>query len=560
MDNMLEELLPPADLLKGISYNADDVLKVALGYYKNILYLADKKDIRTDSRAAFRDNAMGLLSLLQSQTIKMAQLQDRLTELEKSKDAEESTILALVEGRMTDMERNLNDRLRTVQQLPPQNFPTFDKPSFSVIVKATPAINNQPKKAPKPRKQHLAIIKPKDDSANSTDTKNFIQRSVGINKVKIGVKKVTNVKKGGMLIETDLDKLIRELDSNPAIKDKFDVGKPLQRNPQIICYGVSNETTEDTVTNCIKLHCSLDESSTDIKMLHSFKGARGRNWNFESTPEAFLNNSFAEHDYDFFSLNEPYFFQDQITNIPNSYKIAAFHSSPKAAIAIKAAYNSQSILISREVVVILAKIHNTDFLLTSIYCPPSNNIEVNLHSLTPFLNKYSDTPMIILGDFNAKSRVWGQRNLDERGSKLLMFCNQQDLNIENSPDSPPTFTSTRGESWIDLLLTKNITADISLEILDEVTNSDHNLLVLKYPLTQIAPRKINRIYLKASNWLAIKTAISGIIHPNLDIDHLTDNEIKSHIKTIQNKIFEASNTSHIPRANPNQRKKKKRAV
>ncbi|GIY78164.1 hypothetical protein CDAR_566041 [Caerostris darwini] len=132
---------------------------------------------------------MGLLSLLQSQTIKIAELQGRLTELEKSKDTEESSILALVEDRMTEMERNLNDRLRTVQQIPPQNSPTLDKPSFSAIVKATPTINNQSKKTPKPRKQHLAIIKPKDDSANSTDTKNFIQRSVDINRVKIGGRK-----------------------------------------------------------------------------------------------------------------------------------------------------------------------------------------------------------------------------------------------------------------------------------------------------------------------------------------------------------------------------------
>ncbi|GIY68091.1 uncharacterized protein CDAR_453061 [Caerostris darwini] len=297
MDNMLEELLPPADLLKGISYNADDTLKVALGYYKNILYLADKKDIRSDSRTAFRDNAMGLLSLLQSQTIKMAQLQGRLTELEKSKDAEESSILALVEGRMTDMERNLNDKLRSVQHLPPPILPIPDKPSFSAIVKATPALKNQPKQAPKQRKQHLAVIKPKDENSNSSDTKTFIQKSVDINSVQIGVKRVSNVRKGGILIETvddkDLDKLIRELDSNPDIKEKFDFGKPIQRNPQIICFGVSNETTEATVANCIKLHCSLDESSTDIKILHSFKGARGRNWIIESTPEVFKTLSKA---------------------------------------------------------------------------------------------------------------------------------------------------------------------------------------------------------------------------------------------------------------------------
>ncbi|GIX77425.1 CCHC-type domain-containing protein [Caerostris extrusa] len=106
--------------------------------------------------------------------------------------------------------------------------------------------------------------------------------------VKIGVKKVTNVRKGGILIETvndaDLDKLISELDSNPEIKNKFDIGKPLQRNPQIICYGVSPETTEDTITNCT---APLTRQAKDIKILHNFKGARGRNWIFESTPEVF---------------------------------------------------------------------------------------------------------------------------------------------------------------------------------------------------------------------------------------------------------------------------------
>ncbi|GIY25045.1 hypothetical protein CEXT_243521 [Caerostris extrusa] len=82
-------LVTPRGLLGGIPNNENDVLNVALGYYKNIINLADKKDIRTDSRTAFRENAMGLLSLIQSQTIKTAQLQGRLIELEKSKNTDE---------------------------------------------------------------------------------------------------------------------------------------------------------------------------------------------------------------------------------------------------------------------------------------------------------------------------------------------------------------------------------------------------------------------------------------------------------------------------------------
>ncbi|GIY34133.1 hypothetical protein CDAR_494571, partial [Caerostris darwini] len=88
MDALLVELLPPEGLLGGIPSNANDSMTVALGYYKNIVTLADKKDIRTDTRAAFRENAMGLISLFATQTVQMAQLQGRLMELEKEKTTE----------------------------------------------------------------------------------------------------------------------------------------------------------------------------------------------------------------------------------------------------------------------------------------------------------------------------------------------------------------------------------------------------------------------------------------------------------------------------------------
>ncbi|GIY00319.1 uncharacterized protein CEXT_145071 [Caerostris extrusa] len=104
-------------------------------------------------------------------------------------------------------------------------------------------------------------------------------------------KKVTNVRKGGILIETvdqtDLDKLLMELDSNPEVKTNFEIGKPIQTNPQVICYGVSNETTEETVANSIKQHCSLEETSQDVKIIHNFRVSRGRNWIIETTPEIF---------------------------------------------------------------------------------------------------------------------------------------------------------------------------------------------------------------------------------------------------------------------------------
>ncbi|GIY71754.1 hypothetical protein CEXT_614631 [Caerostris extrusa] len=47
MDAILEDLLPPADLLQAIPKDANSIMNAALSHYKNIVNLADKKDIRT---------------------------------------------------------------------------------------------------------------------------------------------------------------------------------------------------------------------------------------------------------------------------------------------------------------------------------------------------------------------------------------------------------------------------------------------------------------------------------------------------------------------------------
>ncbi|GIX89959.1 hypothetical protein CEXT_272101 [Caerostris extrusa] len=43
MDAILEDLLPPADLLQGIPKDANSIMNTALSHYKNIVNLADKK-------------------------------------------------------------------------------------------------------------------------------------------------------------------------------------------------------------------------------------------------------------------------------------------------------------------------------------------------------------------------------------------------------------------------------------------------------------------------------------------------------------------------------------
>lgn len=51
---------------------------------------------------------------------------------------------------------------------------------------------------------------------------------------------------------------------------------------------------------------------------------------------------------------------------------------------------------------------------------------------------------MICSDFNAKSPLWGQRPLDERGQILIDFMLSNDLYVKNLPNSIPTYSSTLG--------------------------------------------------------------------------------------------------------------------
>ncbi|KFM60477.1 hypothetical protein X975_02635, partial [Stegodyphus mimosarum] len=102
--------------------------------------------------------------------------------------------------------------------------------------------------------------------------------------------------------------------------------------------------------------------------------------------------------------------------------------------------------------------------------------------------------LIITGDFNAKSRVWGSPITDPRGSKIQDFVTAHDMCIINDSDSPPTFTGSRENSWIDLTILRNKTG-LRIEnwkIAKRNTLSDHNAINfeinLKFQFTKIGLR------------------------------------------------------------------------
>ncbi|GIX70121.1 hypothetical protein CDAR_312581 [Caerostris darwini] len=132
------------------------------------------------------------------------------------------------------------------------------------------------------------------------------------------------------------------------------------------------------------------------------------------------------------------------------------------------------------------------------------NLQQHLSTLQAWIEKFPNYQVILLGDFNAKSYIWGKRNTDERGNQLLHFCISLDLSIENNPEMLPTFDSTKGQSWIDLLITKNLDGHIKLEV---ISNSDHNLLQVTWTPELFYPKISKILAITQSNWLTIKKNI-----------------------------------------------------
>ncbi|GIX81099.1 hypothetical protein CDAR_410571 [Caerostris darwini] len=125
-------------------------------------------------RTEFRINALSLVNLITKQSIKMAQLEGRMCE---KTEANKPKVGQLTFSKMVQSNPNS---------------------AITPVAKATKTV--KPKL--KPKVQHLAVIRPIEESNDSKNTRAFIQKNLDITNAKIGVKKVSPIKNGGILIET----------------------------------------------------------------------------------------------------------------------------------------------------------------------------------------------------------------------------------------------------------------------------------------------------------------------------------------------------------------------
>lgn len=121
--------------------------------------------------------------------------------------------------------------------------------------------------------------------------------------------------------------------------------------------------------------------------------------------------------------------------------------------------------------------------IISFYLQYAHPADVYLHHLSSVLRSLNGYKIIIGGDANASSALWfGDIRAHDAQRRVAVedFIAEFNLNIHNTPDAPPTYSSPSGESSIDVTLSSAYVHIHNWRVLPDASCSDHRLITYEY--------------------------------------------------------------------------------
>lgn len=162
---------------------------------------------------------------------------------------------------------------------------TEPKQIFAQIVKKT--------KLQEQNTKHVLTITPKDNTTSSAETRKELKSKVNPTDLQVGISRVQNISKGGLLIECDtreeVNKLSKELTN--IFSNKMEIKIPEKKKPKLIIYNISNGIeAEEIERGLIKQYTAITGTTTKGKINFRFftksKNPNLRNAVIEVTPLA----------------------------------------------------------------------------------------------------------------------------------------------------------------------------------------------------------------------------------------------------------------------------------
>lgn len=125
------------------------------------------------------------------------------------------------------------------------------------------------------------------------------------------------------------------------------------------------------------------------------------------------------------------------------------------------------------------------FVVIGTYLPPLDSIatfEQRLEDIASCIRKFARSPIILGGDFNAWSRMWGSRSTNQRGAILEDWVSSLGLHLLNQ-GTQDTCVRPQGSSIVDLTWVTPSAARMLIEwrvLLDVEHLSDHRHIAMNF--------------------------------------------------------------------------------
>ena len=153
----------------------------------------------------------------------------------------------------------------------------------------------------------------------------------------------------------------------------------------------------------------------------------------------------------------------------------------------------------------------THVTLINVYLSPRESITDELHALSQLLRLRHEQNIVIAGDWNSRSELWGDHVSDDRSDLITAFAAEHALEIVPNQSPIPTFVHNNdGSSHIDFAMSRlGSELRISVQTLDEITH-DHRPLLIKLRQQSVRTHEpILRYNVKKANWVRFQTMLQA---------------------------------------------------
>lgn len=179
-------------------------------------------------------------------------------------------------------------------------------------------------------------------------------------------------------------------------------------------------------------------------------------------------------------VGDPYVRSGRLPGLPSFITQVSRTVDPKILVLLQSvSLDMFPVFTSEYVVALRFSSHQLTFLFVAIYAAPSADINIILGQVAQVLVATSETSVLLGGDLNAKSPLWGGPVTDARGVEVVQFLSVHILVALNDPHSQPTFCTDYSEAWIDVTIASQVMADNVTRwwVSDTPTLSDHRCVL-----------------------------------------------------------------------------------